>query len=102
MATSIPFGLRGYMYHYRGGIVDADGRLDALGRDVQKVNAQFAAVGAELMRLSLPTAVYSTPISTDARWIAASSPSAVRNPSRSAVESALTAERGRSRARSDA
>ncbi len=67
MATSIPFGLRGYMYHYRGGIVDADGRLDALGRDVQKVNAQFAPVGAELMRLSLPTAVYSTPISTDAR-----------------------------------
>ncbi len=67
VATSIPFGLRGYMYHYAGGIVDANLQLDALGKDVQKVNAKFASVGAELMKLGHPTAVYSTPITIDAK-----------------------------------
>lgn len=42
-------------------------KLDALGKDVQKVNAKFASVGAELMKLKVPTAVYSTPITTDAK-----------------------------------
>ncbi len=67
VATSIPFGLKGYMYHYAGGVVDAHLQLDALGKDVQKVNAKFASVGAELMKLGHPTAVYSTPITTDAK-----------------------------------
>ena len=67
MSTSIPFGLRGYLYHYAGGILDAQMKLDALGKDVQKVNAKFASVGAELMKLNVPTAVYSTPITTDAK-----------------------------------
>jgi hypothetical protein len=68
IATSIPFGLKGYMFHYAGGIIDArTGQLDALGKDVQKVNARFASIGPELMRLTQPIAVYSTPIATDAR-----------------------------------
>lgn len=67
IATSIPFGLKGYMYHYAGGIVDANQELDALGKDVKKVNAKFASVGGELMKLGHPTAVYSTPITIDAK-----------------------------------
>ncbi|MBI2806183.1 MAG: hypothetical protein HYX68_14475 [Planctomycetes bacterium] len=67
IATSIPFGLKGYMYHYAGGIVNAKMELDALGRDVQKVNAKFASVGAELMKLGTPSAVYSTPITRDTK-----------------------------------
>lgn len=67
IATSIPFGLKGYMYHYAGGIVTPQYELDALGKDVQKVNAKFASVGAELMKLGHPTAVYTTPITTDAK-----------------------------------
>jgi hypothetical protein len=68
IATSIPFGLKGYMYHYAGGVVNSrTWELDELGKDLQKVNATFAAVGPELMKLHLPTAVYSTPITTDAR-----------------------------------
>ena len=66
-ATSIPFGLKGYMYHYAGGIVDANFKLDALGKDMQQVNAKFASVGAEVMKLGHPTAVYSTPITIDAK-----------------------------------
>ena len=66
IATSIPFGLKGYMYHYAGGVVNpATGQLDALGKDLQKVNEKFATVGAELMKLGHPTAVYSTLITTD-------------------------------------
>jgi hypothetical protein len=67
IATSIPFGLKGYMYHYAGGVVDKNLELDALGKDVQKVNARFAAVGPELMKLSEPSDVFSTPITKDAK-----------------------------------
>jgi hypothetical protein len=67
IATSIPFGLKGYMYHYAGGMIDKEYRLDALGKDVQKINATFASMGPELMKFSHPAAVYSTPISTDAK-----------------------------------
>lgn len=67
MATSIPFGLRGYLFHYAGGILDKQMHLDALGKDLQKVNTKFASVGPELMKLNFPTAVYSTPITTDAK-----------------------------------
>lgn len=63
IATSIPFGLKGYLFHYAGGVVDdATGALDALGRDLQAVNARFAAIGEEILALGNPTAVYSTPV----------------------------------------
>jgi hypothetical protein len=56
------------MYHYAGGVVNnKTWELDDLGKDLQKVNAKFASVGAELMKLRHPTAVYSTPITTDAK-----------------------------------
>ena len=65
MATSIPFGLKGYLFHYGGGVVDKKtGRLDALGKDLESVNARFSAIGEELMAIGNPTAVYSTPITT--------------------------------------
>ncbi len=63
IATSIPFGLKGYTYHYRGGVVDPKtGALDALGKDLQKVNAPFAQIGGALMEAGVPEAVYSTTI----------------------------------------
>lgn len=68
IATSIPFGLKGYMYHYAGGVVTAGTwELDALGKDVQKVNGKFAQVGPELMKLGHPTAVYSAAITKSAK-----------------------------------
>ena len=61
IATSIPFGLKGYLFHYRGGVVNQKtGELDALGRDLQKVNAAFASVGPALIEAGAPLAVYST------------------------------------------
>lgn len=68
IATSIPFGLKGYTYHYAGGVVKpGTWTLDLLGEDLKKVNARFAQVGPELMQLSLPTAVYSAAISRTAK-----------------------------------
>jgi len=68
IATSIPFGLKGYLFHYAGGVIDAKtGGLDALGRDLMAVNARFAAIGEEVMALGNPEAVYSTPITRTAK-----------------------------------
>ena len=51
------------MFHFTGGVVDSkSGKLDALGEDLQSVNAAFAAIGPEVMRLGNPVAVYSTPV----------------------------------------
>lgn len=67
-ATSIPFGLKGYTYHYAGGIIDTKtGKLDAIGDDLAKVNEPFAAVGPELMKIGLPIGVYSTTITKTAK-----------------------------------
>jgi hypothetical protein len=68
IATSISFGLKGYMFHYGGGVVDSKtGALDALGRDLQKVNAPFASIGEELMEIGNPSAVYSTKVTLSAK-----------------------------------
>lgn len=68
IATSIPFGLKGYLFHYRGGIIDLKtGQLDVLGRDLQKVNAKFAAIGDELMTVGNPEAVWSAKVSKTAK-----------------------------------
>jgi len=70
IATSIPFGLKGYLFHYAGGVVDAkSGKLDKLGKDLQAVNARFATIGNELMKIGNPSAVYSTPITKTARIV---------------------------------
>ena len=63
IATSIVFGLRGYMFHYvRGQINFQSFELDALGKDLARVNERFAAVGPELVKIGIPSAVYSTAI----------------------------------------
>lgn len=67
-ATSVPFGLKGYIYHHTGGITDKKTfALDAVGEDLKQVNARFAAVGDELVKLGVPTAVYSTAITKAAK-----------------------------------
>lgn len=67
-ATSIPFGLKGYLFHYAGGIIDPKtGKLDALGEDLKKVNGRFAPIGAEILKLGNPEAVYSTAITVTAK-----------------------------------
>jgi hypothetical protein len=68
IATSVVFGLKGYLFHYTGGVVDPrTGELDALGKDLAAVNARFEAIGDELMVIGNPSAVYSTPITRDAK-----------------------------------
>jgi hypothetical protein len=68
IATSIPFGLKGYLFHYGGGVVDTKTwQLDTLGKDLQRVNAKFLAIREQLMSLGNPIAVYSTPITTTAK-----------------------------------
>lgn len=63
-ATSIPYGLRGYMYHYAGGqYVKGSYEPDALGKDLAEVNKRFADVGPELMKIGISTAIYATPAS---------------------------------------
>jgi hypothetical protein len=36
--------------------------LDTLGKDLQAVNAKFASIGAEVMKIGNPIGVYSTPV----------------------------------------
>ncbi len=67
-ATSVPFGLKGIFYHFAADITDKKTfALTALGEDLKKVNARFAAVGDELMKIGVPSAVYSTAITKSAK-----------------------------------
>lgn len=78
IATSIPFGLKGFMYHYAGGVVDTKtGKLDTLGEDLRTVHANFAAIGAELMRLGNPEAVFSTPVTRTSKDKPVDGPAAI-------------------------
>ncbi len=68
VATSIPFGLKGYLFHYTGGVIDPkSAKLDALGEDLKKINARFAPIGPLLLSLGNPLDVYSTPITVTAK-----------------------------------
>ena len=67
ISTSIAFGLKGYTYHYVGGIDTNTWKWQTLGEDLKRVNAEVAPLGPELMRIGLPTAVYSTPITRTAK-----------------------------------
>lgn len=71
ITTSIAFGLKGYTYHYAGhyagGLDTNTWQWQALGEDLQRVNAEVAPLGPELMKIGLPTAVYSTPITKTAK-----------------------------------
>jgi hypothetical protein len=62
-ATSVPFGLKGFIYHFAGDITDKKTfALTPLGEDLKKVNARFALAGEELLKIGIPRAVYSTAI----------------------------------------
>jgi len=67
ISTSIAFGLKGYTYHYAGGIDTNTWKWQTLGEDLKRVNAEVAPLGPELMKIGLPTAVYSTPITKTAK-----------------------------------
>ena len=68
VSTSIVFGLKGYLFHYGGGVINkSTGQLDTLGKDLQKLNAHVAPLGPELLKLRNPTAVYSTPTTKTAK-----------------------------------
>ena len=68
VSVSIAFGLKGYLYHYRGGELNTSTwEWDALGKDLAKVNGEFAPLGPELMKIGLPTAIYSTPTTKTAK-----------------------------------
>ena len=67
ISTSIAFGLKGYTYHHAGDVDTATWQWRALGEDLKRVNAEIAPLGPELMKIGLPTAVYSTPITRTAK-----------------------------------
>ena len=68
ITTSIAFGLKGYMYHFRGSELDRKTwKLNALGDDLAKINAQVAPLGVELMKIGNPVAVFSTPVTKTAK-----------------------------------
>ncbi len=67
-ATSTPFGLKGYIYHFAADMIDKKTfALTPLGEDLKKVNERFASVGDELMKLGVPIAVFSTAITKTAK-----------------------------------
>lgn len=67
-ATSVPFGLKGIIYHHSGDAVDQKTfTLTPLGDDLKKVNERFITVGDEVMKIGVPSAVYSTPVTKTAK-----------------------------------
>jgi hypothetical protein len=67
ITTSLAFGLKGYTYHYAGGIDTNTWTWQTLGEDLKRVNAEVAPLGPELMKIGIPMAVYSTPITKTAK-----------------------------------
>jgi hypothetical protein len=67
ISTSIAFGLKGYTYHHVDDIDTQTWEWRALGNDLKRVNAEVAPLGPELMKIGLPTAVYSTPMTKTAK-----------------------------------
>lgn len=64
--TSIACGLRGTMYFIGSQIMDLDAcRFNQLGLDVAQVNGYLAPMREEIAKLGLPTAIYSTPWTSD-------------------------------------
>ena len=66
-SVSIAFGLKGMLYHYRGGTYAGDGQWNQLGQDLGKANGDVAPVGPELMKIGSPSEVYSTPMTVDSK-----------------------------------
>ena len=65
IATSVAFGLKGYLPHYQGGTINkTTGELDLYGKIFEKINGAYTKVGPELIKIGMPRQVYSTPIGT--------------------------------------
>ena len=68
VSTSIAFGLKGYMFHYRDAVMDeTTGEIKTLGKDWQRVNRHYAKIGTELIKIGVPRMVYSTPVTRTAK-----------------------------------
>jgi len=68
ISTSIAFGLKGYMFHYRGGVMnEGTGDIATLGRDWQRVNSEYVKIGPEIIKIGVPSDVFSTPITKTAK-----------------------------------
>ena len=52
---------------YVGGIDKNTWKWQALGEDLKRVNAEVVPLGPELMKLGVPTAIYSTPVTKTAK-----------------------------------
>jgi len=64
--TSIACGLRGAMWHIGSRIMDMNTfTFNQYGKDLAAVNAWLAPMRAEIAKIGLPTAIYSTPWTTD-------------------------------------
>ena len=64
--TSIACGLRAAMWHIGSRIMDMDNfQFNQLGKDLVSVNAFIKPMRAELAKIGLPTAIYSTPVTMD-------------------------------------
>lgn len=63
VATSIAFGLKGFLPHYLGGTINmTTGELDVYGNIFRQINAAYTKVGPELIKIGIPEVVYSSPI----------------------------------------
>jgi len=60
-AMKTVFGMRGYTFHYTGGVINDAGELDQLGKDQAAANRKILSSADALMKNGLPTAVYATP-----------------------------------------
>lgn len=64
--TSIACGLRAAMWHIGSRIMDMKSfELNQWGKDLATVNAYIKPMRAEIARIGLPTAIYSTPVTMD-------------------------------------
>ena len=63
----VAFGMKGALWFIGMRQMDkGSGEWTALGRDINKVNAQIMPLKEELLKIGNPTAVYATPITKDA------------------------------------
>lgn len=68
ISTSIAFGLKGYTFHYRNGMINPKtGDWGPLGKDLARVNAEVMPLGSELIKLGNPNGTYSTPVTKTAK-----------------------------------
>jgi hypothetical protein len=64
VATSIAFGLKGFLPHWIGGTINkTTGELDVYGEIFKTINGGYTKISPELIKIGVPNEVYSTPIS---------------------------------------